>query len=119
MEIQQTADTHNAKNFYNGLKAIYGSQSCGTAPLHSIDISTLITHLEGIRKHLTEHFDSILNHPFTIADEVIDACGSGGVVKLQLWAAAQVQEGTDRLPLQPNLDVGEAGVQGGVDHAAC
>lgn len=33
--------------------------------------------------------------------------------------AAQVQEGTDRLSLQPDLDVRKVGIWGGVDHAGC
>lgn len=63
-EIQQAADTRNAKKFDDGLKAIYGPQSRGMASLCSTDNSKLITHPESIINHLAEHFDSVLNvHP--------------------------------------------------------
>lgn len=72
-EVQQTTDAHNSKKFYDELKGISGPWFHGTAPLCSLDHSTLITHPEDLLKCLTDHFDSVLNHPLTTADQVIDA----------------------------------------------
>lgn len=68
----QTADTHNSKKLYDELKGIHGPQSHGTALLRKADNFTLITHPEGILKCLAEHFDSVLSHPSTTADQAID-----------------------------------------------
>ena len=57
------------KNFYSGLKEIYGRTTSGTSPLLNIDGTTLITDKEDILKRWAEHFDSILNRPSVINDE--------------------------------------------------
>lgn len=42
-EIQDYADRHDTKRFYNALKAVYGPQSSESSLLHSADGSTLLT----------------------------------------------------------------------------
>ena len=42
-EIQDYADRHDTKRFYNALKAVYGRQSSESSLLHSADGSTLLT----------------------------------------------------------------------------
>ena len=71
-EIQGFADRNDMKNFYDGLKEVYGPTTSGSSPLLSADGSTLITDKEKILERWAEHFDSILNHPSTINDEAID-----------------------------------------------
>ncbi|XP_076470635.1 uncharacterized protein LOC143300678 [Babylonia areolata] len=46
--IQGSADRNDMKNFYNGLKEVYGPTTSGSAPLLSADGSTLITDKDGI-----------------------------------------------------------------------
>lgn len=41
-EIQDYADRHDTKRFYDALKAVYGPQSSESSPLHSADGSTLL-----------------------------------------------------------------------------
>ena len=43
IEIQRFADSHDLKNFYQALKAVYGPTSAGSVPLLAKDGSTLIT----------------------------------------------------------------------------
>ena len=47
------------KNFYSGLKEIYGLTTSCTSPLLNIDGTTLITDKENILKRWAEHFDSV------------------------------------------------------------
>ena len=71
-ESQMYADTNNIRLFYESLKAIYGPQTSGTAPLLSSDGSTRITDTNDILKRWAEHFDSVLNRPSNINTESID-----------------------------------------------
>ena len=71
-DIQSFADRNDMKNFYDGLKEIYGPTSSGTSPLLSADGSTLITDKEKILGRWAEHFESVLNRPSAINDEAID-----------------------------------------------
>ena len=72
-EIQRCADFHDMKNFYSGLKEVYGPTSSGSSPpLLSADGSTLITEKEKILERWAEHFNGVLNRPSTINDEAID-----------------------------------------------
>ena len=48
LEIQKYADSHNSKNGYDALSAVYGPHSSGTSPFLSADSSTLITEHEKI-----------------------------------------------------------------------
>ena len=50
-ELQDAADQHNMKRFYDGLKAVDGPRDSGSAPVCSKDGSTLITDREEILKH--------------------------------------------------------------------
>ena len=47
-EIQGYADSHNAKKFYEALKAVYGPTSSGSSPLLGTDGTTLITEKDKI-----------------------------------------------------------------------
>lgn len=60
------------KNFYDGLKEVYGPTSAGSSHLLSADGSTLVTDKDKILERWAEHFDSVLNRPSTINDEAID-----------------------------------------------
>ena len=60
------------KNFYDGLKEVYGLTTSSASPLLSADGSTSITDKEKVLERWAEHFDSILNHPPTISDEATD-----------------------------------------------
>ena len=71
-EIQGFADKNDMKNFYSGLKEIYGPTTSGTSRLLNIDGTTLITDKEDILKRWAEHFDSVLNRPSVINDEAIN-----------------------------------------------
>ena len=72
-EIQGFADRNDMKNFYDGLKEVYGPSTTGSlSPLLSDDGSTLITDKEKVLERWAEHFNSVLNRPSVINDEAID-----------------------------------------------
>ena len=71
-EIQNYADRKDMKNFFAGLKEIYGPCSSGQSPLLSADGSVLITDKDKILHRWAEHFNNILNRPSSINDEAID-----------------------------------------------
>ncbi len=72
-EIQGYADRKDMKNFYAGLKEIYGPTTTRSPPILSADGSNLITDKDKILERWAEHFDrlSVLNRPSTINDEAI------------------------------------------------
>jgi len=72
-ELQTAADTHNAKAFYEGLKAVYGPKTSGNSPIYSSDNSELFTDRDKILKRWAEHFQSVLNHESTIDSDVIES----------------------------------------------
>ena len=65
-EIQQASDQKDAKRFYDGLKAVYGNQSCGATPLMGADGTTRITDRSEILIRWAEHFNDVLNRLSTI-----------------------------------------------------
>ncbi|XP_063600380.1 uncharacterized protein LOC134776560 [Penaeus indicus] len=69
-EIQSYAKHNFIKN-YSKLKSVYGPTSSGSSPLLRADGDTLITDRE-ILECWAEHFDSVLNRPSSINDEVIE-----------------------------------------------
>ena len=71
-EIQSYADMNDMRNFYHGLKEVYGPTTSGTSPLLSADGSTLITDKDKILERWAEHFDSVLNRPSAINNAAID-----------------------------------------------
>lgn len=71
-EIQKSADRNNAKLFYVALRSLYGPQPSGSSPILDLDGATLITEKTLILQRWAEHFQSILNRPSFISNEVID-----------------------------------------------
>ena len=70
-EIQSYTDSHNSKQFYGALKAVYGPQSSKSSPMVSTDGSTLPTDKEKILGRWAEHFNNVFNHPSSISEEAI------------------------------------------------
>ena len=72
-EIQGLADRNNMKDFYDGLKEVYGPSTTGSlSTLLSDDGCTLITDKEKVLERWAEHFNSVLNRPSVNNDEAID-----------------------------------------------
>ncbi|BHF85325.1 hypothetical protein SprV_1002848800 [Sparganum proliferum] len=71
-EIQGYADRNEWKNFFAAIKAVYGPPTKGTAPLLSVDGSTLLTEKTQILQRWAEHFRGVLNRPSAISDAAID-----------------------------------------------
>ena len=63
--LQDAADRHDMKSFYDGLKAVYGPRDTGSIPVCSRDGTTLITDCSGILSRWAEHFHGVLNQPTT------------------------------------------------------
>ena len=71
-EIQGYADTKDMKNFYRGLREIYGPVTSGSSPLLDAEGSTLITDKEKILERWAEHFRNVLNTPSFVGHEAIE-----------------------------------------------
>ena len=71
-EIQSFADRKDMKKFRDALKTIYGQKSSGATSLLSADGSTLLADKDAILKRLAEHFNSMLNRPSSVNDNVIN-----------------------------------------------
>jgi len=68
--LQLSADHHDMKAFYDGLKAVYGSRDMGSIPVRSKDGKTLITDRAGILSRWAEHFYSVLSQTTTFDPSV-------------------------------------------------
>ncbi|KAF7241799.1 Craniofacial development protein 2 [Varanus komodoensis] len=71
-EIQKFADRNDVKRFYEALRSLYGPQPSGSCPLLDSDGATLITEKTLILQRWAERFQSVLNHPSSINNGVID-----------------------------------------------
>jgi hypothetical protein len=71
VELQEAADRHDMKAFYDGLKQVYGPKDSGSAPVRSKDGTTLITDREKILARWAEHFQMVLNQPSTFDFSVL------------------------------------------------
>jgi len=69
-ELQDAADRHDTKSFYQELKAVYGSRECGSAPVKSLDGHTL-TDRNKIHERWMEYFKSVLNQQSTFDEQVL------------------------------------------------
>ena len=69
-EIQEFADQHDQRNFYNAVKQIYGVTHRKTCPIKDRN-GNLLTAEEEIRERWKEHYSSILNLKTNIDTEVI------------------------------------------------
>ena len=72
MKFKAFLTKNDMKNFYSGLKEIYGPTTSSTSPLLNIHGTALITDKEDILKRWAEHFDSVLNRPSVIDNEAIN-----------------------------------------------
>ena len=70
-DLQATADKHDMKRFYSGLKSVLGPQSRSTTPIFSHNGSTLLTKHEDILQHWADHSNLVLNRP-VVDDTVLD-----------------------------------------------
>nr|VZI14717.1 unnamed protein product [Spirometra erinaceieuropaei] len=71
MDGPQAADRNEWKNCFSTIKAAYGTPIKGTAPLLSVDGGTLLTETAHVLQRWAEHFQSVINRPFTISDVAI------------------------------------------------
>lgn len=70
-EIQSYAGSNITTRFYDTLKSVYGPQPSGISPLLCADGTTLLTEKDKILGRWAEHFNSVLNQPPSINEDVI------------------------------------------------
>ena len=71
-EVQNHADNKRSKEFYAGLKSIFGPVQCTTAPIQNRD-GMLLTDKEDILKQWTLHFSTLLNRTSEVTDEALES----------------------------------------------
>ncbi|TWW53305.1 RNA-directed DNA polymerase from mobile element jockey [Takifugu flavidus] len=89
-EVQNHAESNNAKEFYSSLKAVYGPAKPSITPLLSADGSTLLKDKANIIERWREHFSTLLNRPSTVDPAALNSIPQKPVV--------------DDLDLPPSLD---------------
>ncbi|ROT66459.1 hypothetical protein C7M84_015518 [Penaeus vannamei] len=70
-ELQEYAEAHMSRAFYNGLKAVYGLRCSGPNPILIADGSTLHTTPNEILRRW-KHFQQLLNRPSTVDSAAIE-----------------------------------------------
>ena len=71
-EVQNHADNKWSKEFYAGLKSIFGPVQCTTAPIRNRD-GMLLTDKEDILKQWTLHFSTLLNRTSEVTNEALES----------------------------------------------
>ena len=71
-EVQNHADNKQSKEFYAGLKSIFGPVQCTMAPIRNRD-GMLLTDKEDILKQWTLHFSTLLNLTSEVTDEALES----------------------------------------------
>ena len=69
-ELQQYADRHDSKKFFEGLKTVYGPPSSKTTPIRDSE-GNLLTEKATILQRWAEHFNQLLNRPSSIDEQTI------------------------------------------------
>ena len=69
-ELQQYADQHDSKKFFEGLKTVYGPPSSKTTPIRDSE-GNLLTEKATILQRWAEHFNQLLNRPSSIDEQAI------------------------------------------------
>ena len=72
MALQLAADMNNMKEFYSGLREIYGPQLRGSTQLISADGATVLQEKEEILDRFADHFSQLLNIPGELDEEAKD-----------------------------------------------
>ncbi|KAL8601070.1 hypothetical protein ACOMHN_040771 [Nucella lapillus] len=68
-EIQDYADSKNAKLFYSSLREVYGPPQRSASPIRNLQ-GELLTDNEAINRRWSEHFEQLLNRPSSIDPSV-------------------------------------------------
>ena len=71
-EMQEAADKHDTKSFFQGLKKVYGPKKRSTAAIKDQQGTTLITDKPKILDRWAEHFNGVLNQVSDFDDTVLD-----------------------------------------------
>ena len=71
-EVQNHADNKRSKEFYAGLKSIFGPVQCTTALIRNRD-GMLLTDKEDILKQWTLHFSTLLNRTSEVTNEALES----------------------------------------------
>ena len=79
-EVQNHAESNNAKEFYSSLKVVYGPAKPSITPLLSADGSTLLKDKANIIERWREHFSTLLNRPSTVDPAALDSISQKPVV---------------------------------------
>lgn len=70
-ELQGLSDARDLRNFYAGLKEIYGPSRSSTGILKAADNTTVLTNSQDILMRWKEHFSTLLNRSSTAADDFL------------------------------------------------
>ena len=95
-EIQQASDQKDAKRFYDGVKAVYGNQSSGAAPLMNADGTTRFTDRSEILKRWAAHFNDVLSQPSFISLAALDEATQHPIIH-ELEARLNIAETTQAI----------------------
>jgi hypothetical protein len=71
-QLQDAADSHDMKRFYDGLKAIHGPKASGSVPVKAADETTVLRNPSEILQRWADHFNGVLNQPSTFDTTVIN-----------------------------------------------
>lgn len=71
-EIQDHANKNQTKEFFSGLKSLFGPPSCATTPIRNSE-GTLLTDKKDILNQWTLHFSSLLNRTSNVTKEALDS----------------------------------------------
>ena len=80
-ELQHYTDQHASKQFFEGLRTVYGPPSSTVTPIRDYE-GNLLTAKALILERWAEHFKTLLNRPSIIQDQVIDDIPQHNLINL-------------------------------------
>ena len=105
--LESAADRHDMKEFYAGLKVVYGRREISCAPVKSLD-GCLITDRKEVLARWVEHFQSVLNQKSDFDSQVLS--------KIPQWATATHLDDTPTVQeIQHSLKEMSSGKAPGID----
>ncbi|BHF70835.1 hypothetical protein SprV_0401388800 [Sparganum proliferum] len=87
------------ENYFSAIKAVYVPPTKGSAPLLSVDGSTLLTEKRQILQRWAEHFRGVLNRPSAISDAAIDCLPQETIRAVQQFSSG-IAPGSDASPAE-------------------
>ena len=111
--LQESADKHDMKSFYQNLKGVFGPNKDGCSPVLSAD-GNLLTARQDILKRWGEHFKDVLNRESNVEMDMINNLPQRPMIDSLAQAPSLAEVKTSIKQLSNGKAPGEDGIPGDI-----